>query len=433
MAETMVEPHTHPSSESAAASGEAGWHVLELGARLLLEYNVRSELIKQRIERVAAHLDIRLVAVVAYREVTLVAAGDRDLHVQAPELRLNAAVTVEVLGILDRLCAGRIRVDEATRRLEAVERTVPRYGRWGLSVMFGLAAAALARLLGADGGAIAVAGVSSGVGVIARQELARRHAALLTQPFAAGLIGAVLGGVIIRLGWTATPALCLIVPSLMLVPGPHLINGVDDLLQNHIQAGICRLGLAATILMAAALGVLGGDWLVLGLTPVSRTEVPPLTLWLDVVMAGVAASGFGAFYNVRWRVLWISILSGMVGHGVRYLCLQAGSSVEIATLCGCLPIGLIGAVAAERQRLPFSAVAFAGAVPMMPGMFIYDGIANAMRLSAANAETDSVLVAAAVAPSLRAAFVVGAIVLGLIVGATAARLASIRRAWRPRG
>ena len=54
-----------------------------------------------------------------------------------------------------------------------------------------------------------------------RQVLGRRHFSILTLPLAAGFIGAVFGALAIRWNWTQTPELALIVPSLMLVPGPH--------------------------------------------------------------------------------------------------------------------------------------------------------------------------------------------------------------------
>jgi uncharacterized membrane protein YjjB (DUF3815 family) len=77
-----------------------------------------------------------------------------------------------------------------------------------------------------------------------------------------------------------------------------------------------------------------------------------------MVLAGVAACGFGAFYNAPWRVLWVSILCGVVGHGLRYLCLEH-LSVEISSLFASLAIGLIASAAAVRMHLPFSAIAFA--------------------------------------------------------------------------
>jgi uncharacterized membrane protein YjjB (DUF3815 family) len=287
----------------------------------------------------------------------------------------------------------------------------------------GLAASAIAWLLSADWGAIIASGVSAAVGLIARRELATRSAILFAQPFAAGLLGAAIGGVAIRLGWTETPGLCLIVPALMLVPGPHFINSAHDMLENHMQAGVCRLGLAMGVLIATALGVVLGGWLTLGpaVLSTSPSEAMRLALPLDMVLAGVAACGFGAFYNTPWRVLWVSILCGVVGHGLRYLCLDH-LSVGISTLFACLGIGLMANVAAERLRLPFSAVAFAAAVPMMPGVSMYQSIAGAMRLSAAGAAADPALAAATLALSGQSVFVVGAMAIGLLVGA---RLASL--------
>ncbi len=250
---------------------------------------------------------------------------------------------------------------------------------------------------------------------------------LFAHPFAAGLIGAVLGGLAIRLGWTATPGFCLIVPALMLVPGPHLINSVNDMLDNHVQTGICRLALAMGILTATALGVVLGGWLTLGPATLSTSpsEAMPLTLSVDVALAGVAACGFGAFYNAPWRVLWVSILCGMVGHGLRHVGIEH-LGMSISTLLGCLAIGLIANMAAIRMQLPFSALAFAGAVPMMPGVFMYQSIVGAMRLSAAGAAADPALAAATLALSFKSVFVVGAMAIGLLVGARLADLASRR-------
>ncbi len=399
-------------------SRDSALRVLQLSARLLLEFNVRSQSIERRIERIARHLGVDLQTIVQYRHVTLVLADGRSLQARAPELRINVAVSAGALHVIDELCSDRIDVDEAIERLEALERLAPRHRRWVVVFLFGLAAAAIAWLLRADWGAIAVSGVSSALGLIARQELAKRSVILFAHPFLAGLIGAALGGLATRQGWTETPGFCLIVPALMLVPGPHLINGVHDMLENHMQTGVCRLALASGVIVATTLGVALGGWLTLGPASVSTapSETTPLTLPLDAALAGIAACGFGAFYNAPWRLLWVSILCGVVGHGLRYVCLDH-MSVEIATLFACLAIGLIANAAAESLRLPFSALAFAGAVPMMPGVFIYQSMAGAIRLSAAGTPIDPALASVTMALSFKSVFVVGAIAIGLLIGA----------------
>ena len=409
---------------NTAAPSEAALRFLQLSARLLLEFNVRSKSLERCIDRIARHVGVNVQTVVGYREVTLTLADGRGLYARVPELRINVAVSAGALHVIDELCLDRIGLDEATKSLETLERLAPRHGRWVVAALFGLAAAAIAWLLRADWGAIVASGVSSAVGLIARQDLARRSVILFAQPFAAGLIGAAIGGLAIRLSWTATPGLCLIVPALMLVPGPHLINSVYDMLDNHVQTGVCRLVLAMGILIATALGVVLGGWLTLGPATLSTSPsaAMQLTLSLDMALAGVAACGFGAFYNAPWRVLWVSILCGMVGHGLRYLSLDH-LSMEISTLLACLAIGLIANVAADRMHLPFSAVAFAGAVPMMPGVFIYQSIAGAMRLSAAGMAADPALAAATLALSSKSVFVIAAMAIGLVVGARLADLA----------
>jgi uncharacterized membrane protein YjjP (DUF1212 family) len=421
------EPGSIDPRQHAAPPSEPAQRFLHLSARLLLEYSVPAKQLEHTIDRVARHVGISARTIVVYRDVTLALADGRGIHARAPELRINVAVSAGALKVIDELCLDRIGLAEATKSLETLERLPPRHGRWGVAALFGLAASAIAWLLGADSGAVVVSGVSSSVGLIARQELARRPVILFAQPCAAGLIGAAIGGVAIRLGWTATPGFCLIVPALMLVPGPHLINSVYDLLDNHIQTGLCRLVLATGILIATALGVVLGGWLTLGpaMLSTSPSEAMALTLPLDMTLAGVAACGFGAFYNAPWRVIWVSILCGMVGHGLRYVGLEH-LGISISTLFGCLAIGLIANTAAIRMRLPFSALAFAGAVPMMPGVYIYQSMAGAMRLSAAGTGADPALAAATLALSFKSAFVIGAMTLGLLVGARLADLASRR-------
>jgi uncharacterized membrane protein YjjP (DUF1212 family) len=423
-----TEPDPLDSGGGAQLASEPELRFLHLGARLLLEYNVRSQSLERRIERIARHLGVNLHTIVGYRQVTLVLADGRSLQARVPELRINVAVSAGVQHVIDELGLNRIGLNDATKSLESLERLAPHHGRWVVALLFGLAAAAIAWLLRADWGAIAVSGVSSALGLIARQELAKRSVILFAQPFVAGLIGAAIGGFAIRQGWTETSGLCMIVPALMLVPGPHLINGVYDMLENHMQTGVCRLGLAMSILVATALGVALGAWIALGPATVSTmaSEATPLTLPLDAALAGIAACGFGAFYNAPWRLLWVSILCGVVGHGLRYVSLDY-VSVEIATFFGCLAIGVIANVAADRRHLPFSALSFAGAVPMMPGVFIYQSIAGAIRLSAADTAVDPTLASATLALSFKSMFVVGAIALGLLIGARLENMAHRRR------
>ncbi|MEN3111507.1 threonine/serine exporter ThrE family protein [Uliginosibacterium paludis] len=392
---------------------------LQRAARLLLTYNMRTSLLRERIDEIARALNLSLQVSLAYRTATIYAPGGVTIHAQTPELRINVAVSARVNRIIDAVCVGKLPVSDAIGQLDDAERSAERHDRWVLALIFGLGAGALAWLLSADWPAMAVISLSSALGLLLRQELHKHHPVLFALPFVAALTGSLLGGMVIRMGWTQTPGICLIVPALMLVPGPHLINGLYDMLENNMQTGLSRLGLALGILVAAAAGVFAGGYLTLGMTtaPIYHIELAPISLWLDVILAGVASCAFGAFYNAPWRVLWTSILCGMVGHGVRYVVMEQGHHVEIATLFACFVIGFMAIRWVSSQRLPFAAVAFAGAVPMMPGTLIYRTIAGAMDISFLGAKAPMELVASTMASGFKAGFVVGAMGMGLLAGA----------------
>jgi uncharacterized membrane protein YjjB (DUF3815 family) len=235
---------------------------------------------------------------------------------------------------------------------------------------------------------------------------------------------------VIGQSWTLTPKECLIVPALMLVPGPHLINSIEDILDNQMPTGIGRLFLAAAIVLAAALGVGGGTWLSVGTIAdaVSGPDRSALSLPTQIALVGVASCGFGIFYNSPWRIVWVSVVCGMIGHAVRAMSLAAGVELALATLAGCLAIGIIARIASDWERLPFASVAFAGAVPMMPGVLIYQSIASALRMSSAGIPAKSGLAVVALSSFLEAAFVVAAMAIGLVTGARLAGLLARSRA-----
>lgn len=392
---------------------------IQRAARLLLHYNMRTESLRKRLQEIGEALWVPVQIHVGYRTVTVYTPDGLHVHAQAPEFRINIAVSAEVNRTIDKVCAGKLPLADAIEILDKVEVSAGRHSRWTLSLMFGLAAGALAWLQSADWGGMAVISIASALGMLARQEMHRFHPVLFALPFVAALIGSLMGGVVIQQGWTHTPGICLIVPALMLVPGPHLINGLYDMIENNMQTGIPRLGLAAGILVAAAMGIFLGGWLTLGMTTVPpwKGSAVPIPLWLDVLLAGVASCGFGAFYNAPWRVLWTSILCGMVGHGIRYVCLTRGMDLEMSTFWACAAIGFMAIRWVSSMRIPFAAVAFAGAVPMMPGVLMFRGIGGAMEIAFSGANSSLVLVAGTLASLFKAAFVVGGMGMGLLAGA----------------
>jgi uncharacterized membrane protein YjjP (DUF1212 family) len=398
--------------------------------RLLLEYDESTGVIHRTLTATAAALtDETCHVAVTYHGVAVSLAGESPAMELVRELRYNTAVQARVHEILELLRRGDLTPSAALALLRRIEAETPRHPRWLAVLAIGVAAAGLATLSGADAGAVAVAGLAAGLGLFARQELARRQFGLLALPLTAALIGAVLGGLAIRLGWTGSPGLVLIVPALVLVPGPHLINGLLDLIDNYLPMALARLGLAAGILLASALGVVVGMELTLP-EPVSadRAGSPArLNLVSDLVLAGLVTCGFAVFYNTPRRLLWMAAVGGMAGHGLRYLGLEAGWRLEAATFVGGLAVGAVSAWMARSGRMPVAVISFAGAVTMIPGLHLYRAVAGALQLARLGERTDPGAVAGTLGGALQGGLVVGGLALGLILGA---RVVQVLAGWQ---
>jgi uncharacterized membrane protein YjjP (DUF1212 family) len=405
--------------------------VLLHAGQLLLEYNESTGAIHRALAATARTLtDETCDVAIYYGTVTVSLAGEGATLAQVRELRYNMAVQARVHEILDQLRRAQIDASAALAHLDAVEADTPRHSRWVAILLLGVAAASLAGLLGADIGAAAVAGLAAALGLLARQELGRRHFSLLALPLTAALIGAILGGLAIQLGWTRSPELVLIVPALMLVPGPHLINGLFDLIDNYLPMALSRLGLAVGILLASALGVVLGVELTLpGPVFAEHTgSAERLNLIWDMVLAGLVTCGFAVFYNTAWRHLWMAAVGGMAGHGLRYLALEWGCRPEAATFLGGLTVGAISAWMARSSKTPVAVIAFAGAVTMIPGLSLYRALAGTLQVARLSESADPAIVAEALGNGLQGCLVIAGLGVGLVLGTRAVLALARQRA-----
>jgi uncharacterized membrane protein YjjB (DUF3815 family) len=264
-----------------------------------------------------------------------------------------------------------------------------------------------------------VAGVSTAIGVLVRQELARRQFVLLLLPLCAAFIGALFGGLAVRFGWTSTPGLAIIVPSLVLVPGPHLINGLLDLVENYLPMSLARLGLATAILMSSAIGVIGGLELAFPSPPIAGTsaDASHLNLLSDMLLAGVVTCGFAVYYNATWKQVGLAVVGGMGGHGLRYVALNVDFTPEAATFFGGAAVGLVSALIARSFKIPVAVIAFAGAVTMMPGVQMYRALGGCLKLAQHRGISNSSELAATLGDFMQASLIVAALSLGVIIAA----------------
>ena len=392
--------------------------MLATAGRLLLEFNESTGAIERTLATTARALTSDpLDVTVMYGGVVVSLGDDGPLVKPVRELRYNAALQARVHSILRRVRDGGLSVSAATAELARVEADTPKHSRWLAIAVLGAAASALAALLGADVGAVFVVGIATALGLFARQELGRRHVALLALPFTAAFIGAVLGGIAIRLGWTQSLGLVLIVPSLMLVPGPHLINGLLDLIDNYLPMSIARLGLATAIVVASATG------------NHSRHRTDTLGTARRSAKFCHRSSQFGFRHDpCRDRNLWLCDVlqrrlvadrnGGLGRHGWPW---RPFRSVECRLPTGDRhvsrrPCGRHCRVL-DRPclKVPFAVIAFAGAVTMMPGLQMYRTLSGVLQLAQPNIEAKQAAVASTLSNAAQASLVNCALALGLVI------------------
>jgi uncharacterized membrane protein YjjP (DUF1212 family) len=396
----------------------AALDLLAHAGRLLLEYNESTGEIHRALTATSLALTGEKCEIaVSYSGVAVALAGEGPILMPVREIRYNSAVQSQIHAILAQVRRSEVAPAAAVARLEDAEATTPRHAPWIVTIALAAGAAALAALLGADAGAAITASLATALGFVARQTLHRRHFSLLTLPLTAAFIAGVVGGLAIRLDWSRSPGLALIVPCLMLVPGPHLINGLLDLIDNYLPMSLARLGLAAGILMASSLGLLAGVEVTLAALPEMERSFKndQLNLVADMILAGVVTCGFAAYYNAAWPQLGLAVLGGAFGHGMRFLALEAGCTLEAASFVGGFAVGVVSAWIARRNKSPMAPIAFAGAVTMMPGLQLYSAFRSARQLVRVHAASEFSTIAETLTYTVQAAVVVALLGLGLIV------------------
>ncbi|MEV4264604.1 threonine/serine exporter family protein [Kribbella sp. NPDC049584] len=275
-------------------------------------------------------------------------------------------------------------------------------GGCGLAVIFGIRGTT----------ALAVIAVCCAAGAFVRRGLAHRGANAYTQSAAAALVAGL--GAAISGGAGSAVGLIALCPCLILVPGPHLLNGSLDIAALRIPLGASRLVYAAAVMTAITAGLLVG--LRLGqahlATDISGPGVP---LWVEVPTAGFLAVAYGVFYGVPLRVLYWPCLVGGAAHAVRWTVAQTGADAWVGAGLACLFAGLVLVPVCARWQLPFSTIGFASVVSLLPGVLLFRALAGFAQLpSTAGAPGGQLLVETADNAS-SAALVLLAMALGFLV------------------
>jgi uncharacterized membrane protein YjjP (DUF1212 family) len=233
-------------------------------------------------------------------------------------------------------------------------------------------AGALAVIFGAQHPlTVLIAAVSAALGGLLRRGLGRLGVGTLTQAFAAALVAGLIGVAAVHLRVDDALGLVVLCPAMVLVPGPHILNGALDLLALRMTLGIARLGYAALILAAIAAG------LILGLAADGRSLAVVQTsvtvpLYVDVIAAGIAAGSYPVFFSMPYRMIGWPVAVGMLGHAAHWWALTLWQAdIATAALVSCLIAGILLVPISHYLRMPFAAIGFASVVALVPGVYVF--------------------------------------------------------------
>jgi len=317
--------------------------------------------------------------------------------------------------LVDRVIAKEIAPEAIRGEQKAIEALSPT-STLRFATLAGLGAAALGVVFGVSHMIVLILiALLAGLGALLRRALANTSSNVFVQPLAAAGLAGALGAVAIRLGWAPADAMVAICPCMVLVPGPHFLNGALDCGRGRIALGSARMVFACLIVLMICTGLLAG----LALGGVSLPVVGDfqrIPVVYDVLAAGVAVAAYGTFFNMPWQMLHIPVTIGMLSHAARWVIVfEAGGSPEVGALVACLIAGTIVTPVAARLHMPFAALAFASVVSLIPGIFLFRMSSGFVNLITRGSMAPPTLLQDSIVDGATAFFIMIAMAFGLIL------------------
>ncbi len=228
--------------------------------------------------------------------------------IEATPSGVNMDRVASIRRTIEELCDGRLALAKAMEEINRIA-AAPPASTWMFTLAAAVGAVALAVIFGLRHlTTAALIFASAAAGAILRRTLARYSTNIFVQPFSAALVAGVVGALAVRYELSSPMRLVAVSPCVVLVPGPHFLNGMLDLIMGRMSLGAARLIYAVLIVVAISMGLLLG----LALLGISLPVAPAgkaVPLWIDVVAAGIAVACFSVFFSSplkmlpgRWRL-----------------------------------------------------------------------------------------------------------------------------------
>jgi uncharacterized membrane protein YjjP (DUF1212 family) len=371
-------------------TSEAALKTTALAAALLFANGQTTERTVTAAERLGRTLGVTAKVLPYWGEIT-VELDDAPVSqiVPAKPLGVDMGRVLAVTTVINQVCQGTLAIEAAQSALDSAGRlppaSTPRF-----TLFAAVGAASLGVIFGAlDATSLLLMAASAAIGALVRRWLAGFSHNPLIQPLCAAFIAGVVAAAASRFQLSQAATLIAFCPCMVLVPGPHILNGAIDLGRTRIALGMARLTYAAIIVLLICAGLLLG-FAAVGANLAIDEASPPAPLVVDVVAAGCAVASFGTFFSMPCRLLAFPIAAGML-------------------------VSVVATPVADRLHLPFAAIAFSAVVSLMPGFFLFNAATGLVELVSIGPKAPAALLTSIVTSGVTAFLIIMAMTFGLIL------------------
>jgi uncharacterized membrane protein YjjP (DUF1212 family) len=412
---TQLSERKQESLRAEPPSSDMALRTTALAAALLFAHGQTTERTVLAATRLGRALGVAVKVLPQWDE--LIVELDGSLVSQtapARPLGVDMGRVLAVTTVIDQICDGALPTAAAKSALESAG-SLPPASTPRFALFAAVGAASLGVIFGTfDAVSLLLIAANAAIGALVRRWLSGFSHNPLVQPLCAALVAGAVAAVAGRLRVSDATTLIAFCPCMVLVPGPHILNGAIDLARTRIALGITRLAYAGVIVSLICAGGLFG-FTAAGGTLAMAGSSPPVPLIVDVIAAGSAVASFGTFFSMPWRLLPSPIAVGMLAHAARWAAISAGVGAPVGALVACLLASVLTAPVVDRLHLPFAAVAFSAVVSLMPGFFLFNAATGLVELVSIGPAAPAALLTSIAVTGTTALSIIMAMAFGLIL------------------